>query len=235
MVSFDASEIVNWSDLPDAHHQMPGLVRRLVQAAAKVLDIDMPSGSSVRLGGWDGLVTAADGGPWVPEGHSGWEFSCNKAPGAKATGDYDKRTADPLSVEVTNATFVFVTSRRWPGKREWARERREQGPWADVRAFDADDLVAWLEQAPEVGKWFAKILGHSSPDMAEIRELLSVKGGDRVGHWGGGIVYHRHERLTSVDQTEGRQWRSRNGQRCQRVMRCPGLRELGARRSRGCA
>ena len=63
----------------------------------------------------------------------------------------------------------------------------------------------------------------------------TVKGGDRVGHWGGGIVYHRHERLTSVDQTEGRQWRSRNGQRCQRVMRCPGLRELGARRSRGCA
>ena len=62
-----------------------------------------------------------------------------------------------------------------------------------------------------------------------------VKGGDRVGHWGGGIVYHRHERLTSVDQTEGRRWRSRNGQRCQRVMRCPGLRELGARRSRGCA
>ena len=65
--------------------------------------------------------------------------------------------------------------------------------------------------------------------------MFAVKGGDRVGHWGGGIVYHRHERLTSVDQTEGRQWRSRNGQRCQRVMRCPGLRELGARRSRGCA
>ena len=55
----------------------------------------------------------------------------------------------------------------------------------------------------------------------------AVKGGDRVGHWGGGIVYHRHERLTSVDQTEGRQWRSRNGQRCQRVMRCPGLRDAG--------
>ena len=171
MVSFDASEIVNWSDLPDAHHQLPELVRRLVQATAKVLDIDMPSGSSVRLGGWDGLVTATEGRPWVPEGHSGWEFSCNKAPGVKATSDYDKRTADPLSVEVANATFIFVTSRRWPGKREWARERREQGPWADVRAFDADDLVAWLEQAPEVATWFAQ-LGHSSPDMAEIRKLV---------------------------------------------------------------
>ncbi len=78
-------------------------------------------------------------------------------------------------------------------------------------------------------------LAQSPPPDTDDVTLVNVKGGDILGHWGGGIVYHRHERLTSVDQTEGRQWRSRNGQRCQRVMRCPGLRELGARRSRGCA
>ena len=95
------------------------------------------------------------------------------------------------------------------------------------------------------GRWYRPPVG-TSGQRSRARSLEvwpgtpilpkpSVKGGDRVGHWGGGIVYHRHERLTSVDQTEGRQWRSRNGQCCQRVMRCPGLRELGARRSRGCA
>ena len=127
MDSFDASEIVNWSDMPDAHYQLPAVIRRLVQATATVSEIHMPSGSSVRLGGWDGLVTATDGRPWVPEGHSGWEFSCDKNPRTKATSDYDKRTTDPLGVDVANATFVFVTSRRWPGKREWTNERREEG------------------------------------------------------------------------------------------------------------
>ena len=175
MVSFDASEIVNWSDMPDAHHQLPALVRQLAQATAKVSDIDMPSGSSVRLGGWDGLVIATDGRPWVPEGHSGWEISCNKDPRAKATSDYDKRTEDPLGVEVTNTTFVFVTSRRWPGKREWARTRREAGPWADVRAFDADDLVAWLEQAPEVARWFTRVIGNGSTAIEDILEVMKLQ------------------------------------------------------------
>ena len=75
-------------------------------------------------------------------------------------------------MDVANATFVFVTSRRWPGKREWTNERREEGPWADVWACDADDLVAWLEQASELADWFAGVLGHSSPDMEEIHKLV---------------------------------------------------------------
>ena len=176
MVSFDASEIVNWSDMPSAADKLPELVRRLAVGTATISHIDMPSGSSVRLSGWDGLVTAETGNPWVPAGHSGWELSCNKAPGPKATGDYDKRTADPLEVNVANATFVFVTSRRWSRKREWARERRENGPWADVRALDADDLVAWLEQAPEVARWFAGVIRSGSPALEEILETVTLHG-----------------------------------------------------------
>ena len=38
-------------------------------------------------------------------------------------------------------------------------ERREKGPWSDVQALDADDLVAWLEQAPAVAHWFARLIG----------------------------------------------------------------------------
>ena len=177
MVSFDASEIVNWSDMPNASDKLPELVRRLALGTATISQIDMPSGSSVRLPGWDGLITAETGNPWVPVGHSGWELSCDKVPGPKATGDYDKRTADPLEVDVANATFVFVTSRRWSRKREWARERRETGPWAEVRAFDADDLVAWLEQAPEVAGWFAGVIGNGSPALEEILEIVTHQGG----------------------------------------------------------
>ena len=176
MDPFDASAIINWSDTPDASHQLPTLVRQLVMATAKVSDIEMPSGSSVQTGGWDGLVVVERGNPWVPEGSSGWELSCNKNPRGKATSDYDKRTADPLGEDTANTTFVFVTSRRWPGKREWASERREQGPWADVRAFDVDNLVAWLEQSPEVAARFAGVFGNGSPVMEEILETVKLQG-----------------------------------------------------------
>ena len=176
MDPFDASAIINWSDMPDAHHQLPTLIRRLVHATANVSDIDMPSGSSTRLGGWDGLITATDGHPKVPEGQSGWELSCDKDPRAKATNDYDKRTEEPLGVDVANATFVFATSRRWPGKRAWVQERREHGPWADVRVIDADDLVDWLEQAHQVAIWFAGVIGNGSPALDEIRELVARQG-----------------------------------------------------------
>ena len=176
MDPFDASVIINWSDTPDARHQLPALVRQLVMATATVSEIEMPSGSSVQTGGWDGLVVAKSDNPWVPEGNSGWELSCNKDPRGKATSDYDKRTKDPRGEDTAKTTFVFVTSRRWPGKREWARERREQGPWADVRAFDVDNLMVWLEQAPEVAAKFAGVIGNGSPVLDEILETVKLQG-----------------------------------------------------------
>ena len=121
----------------------------------------MPSGSSVRLGGWDGLVTVDDGNEFVPSGDSAWEISCDKATSTKANSDYEKRTKDPLGEEVAATTFVFATARRWPGKTEWTREHRENGPWHDVRVIDADNLVSWLEQAPKTAIWFAKLMGRA--------------------------------------------------------------------------
>ena len=158
--SFDASEINNWSDTADAEHKFPGLIRRLVLATLPEPPsrIDMPSGSSVRRPGWDGLLEVGRGNAWAPSGVSGWEFSCAKGVTGKASDDYEKRTADPLCLNRTTATFVFVTSRRWTGKRQWEKERREEGKWRDVRAYDADDLVAWLEQSEEVTRWLIGVI-----------------------------------------------------------------------------
>ena len=152
---FDASEIDHWSDAAEASHKLPALVRRLVMATLPEPPsrIDMPSGSSVRHSGWDGLLDVSLGNPWVPSGVSGWEFSCDKQITSKANEDYEKRTADPLDVDTATSVFVFVTSRRWPQKRRWERARLGEGRWRDVRALDADDFVAWLEQSPEVAKW----------------------------------------------------------------------------------
>ena len=171
--SFDASEISNWSDTADAEHRLPELIRRLVLATLPEppLRIDMPSGSSVRLPGWDGLLEVGRGNAWVPSGDSGWEVSCDKAVTSKANDDYEKRTGDPLGLDKDTATFVFLTSRRWNGKRKWARERREEGEWRDVRAYDADDLVTWLEQSPEVTLWFASVVSRLAFDYQSVNRI----------------------------------------------------------------
>ena len=160
MISFDSSEIVNWADRPDAHHVLPELVRRLVLATIPSPELlDMPSGSSVRMPGWDGLFSTSAGNAWVSNGASAWELSCDSNPKQKADEDYEKRTANPQSVIASQTTFVVVTARRFTGKKAWANNCRQEGHWSDVRALDADDLAAWLEQAPAVAGWFAREIG----------------------------------------------------------------------------
>ena len=70
--------------------------------------------------------------------------------GSKATADYENRTEDPQGIDKPTATFMFVTPRKWTRKKKWATERSKEGVWSDVRALNADDLVAWLGQAPAV-------------------------------------------------------------------------------------
>ena len=165
MIAFDAAEIDHWADQPDATHQLPELIRRLVLATCPTLSrIDMPSGSSVWRPGWDGLLDVQDGNAWVPQGSSAWEMGCVPRPIEKANSDYEKRTANPGAVETDKTEFVFITPRRWPAKETWASARRQEGAWADIRTLDANDLVAWLQQAPAVAHWFARLVD-KLPDM----------------------------------------------------------------------
>src|SRR5262249_23133717 len=60
---------------------------------------------------------------------------------------------------------VFVTPRRWSGKTEWMAKRQGDGTWREVRAYDADDLEAWLELAPAVHVWLS-ILAGKHPEHA---------------------------------------------------------------------
>ena len=77
--SLDTSEIVNWADKPSAADVLPG-ARPEVDSGDHDLpeSLDIPSGSSVRMPGWDGLLSVSEGNPWIPSGVSAWEFSCEK-------------------------------------------------------------------------------------------------------------------------------------------------------------
>ena len=174
MISIDASEIASWAARPEASNTLPDLVRRLIIATVpKVSLLDMPSGSSVHLPGWDGLLIVEHGNPWVPDGVSGWEFSRQSDFRAKATADYGKRTENPRGIETSNAAFMFVTPRVWtgtPDKHEWAHHRVQKDSWANVRALDANDLVLWLEQAPAVARWLARLMGKPTFGVMPLNE-----------------------------------------------------------------
>lgn len=94
MIAFDASEVNAWASRPDAPHQLPELIRRLILATCPMPSlIQMPSGSSVHQPGWDGVLHVHEGNAWVPPGFSAWEMSCERNSKRKADDDYDKRTA----------------------------------------------------------------------------------------------------------------------------------------------
>ena len=165
MIPFEPSEMSSWADRPDANHQLPELIRRLILATVPELSrLDIPSGSAVWLSGWDGLLTAETGNAWVPKGDSAWELSCRSDVGTKANDDYRKRTDPPQGVPDATTTFLFVTARQWGGKEQWAEARRADGKWADVRAYDASDLAAWLGEAPAVAEWFGGVIGKLPSD-----------------------------------------------------------------------
>jgi len=167
----NAYDLVQWASRYDAPGQLPELVRRLILATASdITYLQMRSGEGTRYGGYDGTVKAERGNAFVPDGLSAWEMGVDPKPKKKADDDYKKRTAKPLDVDPSQATFVFVTPHRWPGKENWAAEKRKTGPWRNVRAFDADDLATWLALAPEVHVWISRLVGK---DPGNVRDLES--------------------------------------------------------------
>lgn len=115
----------------------------------------MGAGEGVRLEGFDGLVRSMEAHNYVPSGESVWEMGVNADVTTKANEDYSARTARPLTVVPHDTTFVFVILRRWPRNEDWARGKRNEAVWRDVRVLDADDLEAWLSLAPSAEAWLA--------------------------------------------------------------------------------
>lgn len=167
----DATDLERWADQRTAQSGLPRLVRRLIRHENdQVQSLEMRGGEGVGLPGYDGTVEASRGTPFVPEGLSVWEMGTSDDPASKATEDYKTRTADSLGVDKSKATFVFVTPRRWRGKKTWERKRRLKGDWRDVRVLDADDLEQALEEAPAVRIWVSELLDMPALGVATIED-----------------------------------------------------------------
>ncbi len=95
----------------------------------------------------------------------------NRNPGKKEDDDYAERVKNPAPLDMREATFTFITPRRWAKKTTWIIERQTEGIWAEVDALDAVDLVQWVEQYPAVGLWLrGEIYGRSLDGIQELGE-----------------------------------------------------------------
>ncbi|MDR0981995.1 MAG: hypothetical protein LBM07_01960 [Culturomica sp.] len=150
------TDLTSWADSRDCQSTLPALVRRLIRATAQgIKTMTFPAGENVQMGGWDGYLEVVQDTEFVPDGVSVWEFGTSKSPQTKADSDYTKRTENPVGVDPKQATFVFVTPRRWKKSEEWIQQKKEEGHWKDVKVITAVKLEEWIENAPSVGFWLA--------------------------------------------------------------------------------
>jgi addiction module HigA family antidote len=156
-----AKDIEEWVERNlDARSLLAVLLRKLVHSTGRELSlVDFPGYDDAERKGWDGQVDAGAATPWIPNGKSRWEFGCSEDPKRKADGDYAARLAGVPAQERKELTFVFVTPRAWPKKREWAKNKEAAGEWKSVIVYDSSNLEQWLEQSIPGQAWFAEQVG----------------------------------------------------------------------------
>jgi transcriptional regulator with XRE-family HTH domain len=166
----NAEDLADWANRTDGIEGLPTLLAFLVRAThGAAAELRFPANEGVRYAGWDGRTYVDQASVYVPQGEARWEVGAQRTKILqKANEDYTKRTESPGHVDPHAAAFIFVTPRHWPQKDGWAEARRAEGVWRDVRAYDADDLVHWIELTPAVGLWLATRLGKRPPGTREL-------------------------------------------------------------------
>jgi len=162
-----------------ARHRLSVFLRTLVNSTASNLSkVDFPGNDDSEQPGWDGEIIAEQATPWIPAGHSGWEFGVNQNIKTKADHDYGKSVAGTDEAVRKTMTFVFVTPRDWSGKAAWVKEQKAKKNWRDVRAYDASDLEQWLEQSLPGQAWFASESGQDADGALSLDEAWKIWGAD---------------------------------------------------------
>ncbi len=161
----DLTDLNDWANRTDGAVSLPKLISNLIQAShGTTIKLRFPSDEGVRHAGWDGITETSKSSVFVPQGVTGWEIGTQaNTIATKATDDYLKRTAAPGVLNPSQSSFVFVTPRNWSKKDEWAKAKQKEGKWKEVRAYDGNDLIHWIEQNPAVGLWLATRLGKRPP------------------------------------------------------------------------
>lgn len=165
-----ADDLAAWAARVDGPVHLPTLVSFLIRAThGPSAYLHFPADGGVRHPGWDGLSHIEHGSTYVPAGDTGWELSAQREKvSSKIDGDYNKRTDEPQPLKPAAAACIFVTLQHWPNKERWVKSKMTEGPWREVRVYDTDDLVHWIELTPAVGLWLATHLGKRPNGTREL-------------------------------------------------------------------
>lgn len=156
----DSTDLKNWANRRDCQGDLPFLIRRLIRATAKdISHILFPAGDNVSSPSWDGILEVSESTEFIPEGVSVWEIGCNRDVKGKADSDYEKRKENISGINPSETTYIFVSPRAWTKNKEWCKNKKKDGFWKDVKAYNAATLEEWIEQAPAVGIWLGQLLG----------------------------------------------------------------------------
>lgn len=191
-----AQDLSEWADRVDGPASLPTLLAKLIQATSNPTTLlRFPSDESVRYAGWDGITDASKADTYIPQGRAGWELGAQRLNiQQKATEDYNKRTAAPSPLDPAMSTYIFVTPCHWPGKDTWAKARQDEGPWREVRVYDVDNLVHWIEQHPAVGLWIATRLNKRPGGTRELDDVWK--------EWSLATLWPLTEDLVLADRSE---------------------------------
>jgi transcriptional regulator with XRE-family HTH domain len=172
----EATDLDQWAERNDGKQYFPELIERLIQASVGYVprQFIFRSGDSTQQAGWDGICEQDSNAtlPWLPVGVSGWEFGA-QAGGLKkkANEDYETRESNSLGLVPTETTFVFATPRRWGQGKKWAQDKAEKKFWKNVLVIDADDLVHWIDQYPQVQQWLGARLNKVIQNTKSLEEF----------------------------------------------------------------
>src|SRR6185503_11591768 len=158
----NATQIDEWfiSGRRDAQEVFPHLLRKLISATVKFEELKqlrIPVGDQIGLPGFDGVVEIAAKHPYVPFEQSVWEMGTGE-PGEKAKADLLKRTRNPRGIDPAHTRFVFATPHPFHAKADFREQGRKNG-WKDAVVLDHVDIASWLEFAPAVARWLARVIG----------------------------------------------------------------------------
>lgn len=174
-------ELLHWAKTPEGSVQLPQLIRRLVLETGDITEpVRIPGGSGVSTGGFDGAVAASRATTYIPAGSSVWEMSVSAKLSRKADEDYSKRKAAPNGLPTSDVTYVQVICRPWTKRDQWADARTAEGRWREVRAYNVDDIAAWLETAPATTLWLADVLGMPVEGVRTVREWWDAWSGSTI-------------------------------------------------------
>ena len=169
-----AEDIVNWVERKprDAQQNLPRFIKKLIRSQVDSnATVEIPDGEGTADHGWDGVVSFDGHSSFVPSGRSLWEIGTSRQVKTKADNDFDDRASDPLGELPETSTFVFVSPRKWEGKKSWVSDKKGGAVWKDVRALNARDLEDWFEAAPAVAREFALHIGKYAGEIRSLEEF----------------------------------------------------------------